>query len=188
MNFRLLNNWYNSDALRQLDFPDLVRQWLSSSGSMTLAMREVTENQLDIKLLSSGMQMISEQEAQLLGIDSDSEVFTREVLMQQEGESLLYGRSIFPSTVPEHAMQVIRELGNEPLGEVLFQANEQPRLSMQYAMVDGDMYLYESLERYLPQTEPLYARRSLFCYHNELVLVQEIFLTEHPINALVKSE
>ena len=188
MNFKLLNNWYNSDALRQLEFPELVRQWLSGSGSMTLAMRELTDNQLTIRVLSSGMQTINEQEAHLLGIDSDAEVYTREVLMQHEGESLLYGRSIFPATLSEQAMRTIKGLGDEPLGEVLFEANKQPRLSMQYAMVDSAMYLYQSLAKHLPQTDPLYARRSLFCYHDELVLVQEIFLTEHPINAVVSSE
>ena len=58
---------------------------------------------------------------------------------------------------------------------------------MQYALLDKQAYLYQSLSRYLPQSKPLYARRSIFKYHQDNVLVQEIFLSPHPVYALAKA-
>ena len=188
MNRQFLNRWHNSEELAQQGLPDIVHQWLGGAGSMTHAMRNLTENQLELKVLSSEPQLVCSDEASLLGASPAEPLLTREVLMQQDGEPLLYGRSVFPASLPEQDLARIQSLGSEPLGELLFSLNEQPRMSMQYAMLDQQTYLYQALAKHLPQSEPLYARRSLFKYQQDQVLVQEVFLTAHPVYALVNCD
>ena len=188
MNRQTLNRWYNIDQLEQQAQPDIVRQWLGAVGSMTHAMRSLTEEQLQLQLLSSAPQQVHSEEAELLGALTSIELFTREVLMQQEEEALLYGRSIFPASLADVDLATIENLGTEPLGEVLFKLKEAPRLSMQFAMLDKNNYLYQALNQHLIQSEPLFARRSLFDYQGQHVLVQEVFLTPHPIYALVNCD
>lgn len=155
---------------------------------MTRAMRSLTDDQLELKLLSSEHQLVGEDEASLLGLNSAQSLLTREVLMQQDNEPLLYGRSIFPDSLATDALATIESLGTKPLGDILFQLSDEPRLSMQYAMLDEQTYLYQALNKHIPQSEPLYARRSIFQYQQQRVLVQEVFLTAHPVYALINCD
>ena len=173
------NQWYTLETLNDFVLSDRLMGWLSHVGSMTRLIKTQTED-FKLEVLSAGEQSANPVELGLLGLEPTTPTYIREVRMSAAEEAWLLGRSIFPLDLVQNDSHAVQSLGETPLGRLLFGQEGQPRLSIEVALLDNSAPLLQQLKI----TESLYARRSIFSYHTGRVLVQEVFLPQHPIYRL----
>lgn len=102
----------------------------------------------------------------------------REVLLCHQGQPLVFAHSLIPQTTELHRHRSLAKLGNQPLGQWLFQQPHIERQSISYKKLRPSHPLF----RRIPNAkEPHYwARRSWFKLGKEGLLVSEVFLVSMP--------
>jgi chorismate--pyruvate lyase len=173
------NHWLSLDKLNDFELSDRLVTWLSHVGSMTRFIKSHTDA-FRLEVLTAGPQRADTLERQLLNLAKDKPTYIREVKMSADNQAWLFGRSIFPLDLVNSDNGAVQTLGETPLGRLLYAQEGQPRLSIEVALLDRSNPLIQRLDC----DGPLYARRSIFRYHSDKVLVQEIFLEEHPVYSI----
>lgn len=154
-----------------------LRRWLADSGSLTAALRGISDD-FGVRLLAQGWAPPGRDEAALLhgGGSGPALGWVREVLLCDGATPL-----VFAHTAVGHAdlegWPWLRGLGRRPLGEVLFRHPRVVRLPLRFRRLDARHPLYHSA-RLAGSTDDgeLWARRSLFRLDGRLLLVTEVFL------------
>jgi chorismate--pyruvate lyase len=111
-------------------------------------------------------------------------ILVREVLLVCDNVPQVFARSILPISSLTGSEQALAHLGNQPLGQVLF---NNPTLSRQglevsaFSAGTGVARLAKKLITQLPSdraisTKPLWGRRSIFMINNKPLMVAEVFL------------
>jgi chorismate--pyruvate lyase len=173
-----INQWLSTEEFQPFADNNQHCNWLFDTGSMTQRLTVATNKPLVIKLLSSEHQDISKQEQQLLNSQLKATAFVREVIMQVDGQSWMYGRTVIPDETLKGPGGQLKLLGTKSLGSVLFKNKKNLRLSIEVAKINNQHDLFPQL---LPEvkkgkTLELWARRSMFLFEDSPLLVQEVFL------------
>ncbi len=145
--------WHQIDdtlpSLISQALPNSVKHWVLDSDSLTAKLRAVYPA-FNVELITNEPENASEEVADILGT---LEVYRREVYLCSNKTRLVYAVSFIPKACHE-----LLELGNTPLGEVLF--NSATR---------------KSIELSLTKNTP--GRRSIFQYKSHRIIVCEFFIT-----------
>lgn len=174
----LPEHWY--DCARHLEkISDRQAQdWVKSESSLTVRIKELGIA-FNVELLQQTTQSIT---AKLRGKleTADQQGLFREVLLKQGHTPLVYAQTIMPESTVTGTERVLAELGNQSLGQVLFQTPQAIRSEIEFAQVlPGSplgQYIQQSLEQEMER--PCYMRRSLFHLKEKPLLVCECFLPE----------
>ena len=90
----------------------------------------------------------------------------------------------FTLALPISRSPMLRELqnmGSRPLGEKLFSSRQVHRLSYSIGIVEAEHGLWQRTHKWFPDLPPaLWARRSLFSFHQQPLLIYEVFLPTCP--------
>lgn len=131
----------------------------------------------NVELLSQVHKSLLVSHRSKLNIDDELGLH-REVLLKQGELPLVYAQTLMPESTISGTEKMLAELGNQSLGQVLFQSPQAIRGEIEYAKVDSDSelgrYIGERLQQ--PITQPCFIRRSLFHLNNKPLLVCECFL------------
>ncbi len=107
-------------------------------------------------------------------------VWLREVLMIADGMPWLYGRTLIPQPLLEHAELGLTTLGTTPLGERLFNLPVPPQRSdIEVAVVTPPLVLVTRVAA--PPRQPWWARRSRLMLPQGSLFVTDLFLPACPI-------
>ena len=174
------NQWLSLAALEQYELSSTQLLWLSHQDSMTRLIRAHCQSEFALEVITEGMKRPYQSEIDTLAIASD-EAYVREVKMIADEADWLYGRSIFPHGSLDGDGDAVKQLGSKPLGRLLFKDNLKPRESIEVALLSPDHELLSGAPLGESNDQSLLARRSLFRYHDRQVLVQEVFLPDHPL-------
>lgn len=157
---RFSQRWYPATH-PLLDMPDNLRHWLLSSGSLTQQLTQFAHGQFHVEPFKQQYQRIFLHESQLLGIHPTARAWVREVyLYGDQPKPWVKARSIIPVSTLNGKGRQLKYLGSRSLGSVLF-GRYTPQCERQIAR--------------LPEG---WARRSLYVWHGQPLIVQEVFLTE----------
>lgn len=153
-----LTRWY-SPKQPLLSLPMSLRHWLLASGSLTRQLTVLANGQFRVEPLQQGFSSIYLNESQLLNTGLTEQAWVREVyLFGCDQQPWVKARSIFPLKTLKGEGLRLRYLKNKPLGSLLFYRG-QPECTRQIAC--------------LPEG---WARRSLYYWHHQPLIVQETFL------------
>lgn len=166
---RFSQRWYPvSHPL--LDIPHPLRHWLLSSGSLTQQLTAFAHGQFHVAPFSQRYQRVFLHESQLLGLAPTARAWVREVyLYGDQPQPWVKARSVIPVRTLNGKGRQLKYLGSRSLGSVLFG---------RYA---------PDCQRQITQLPEGWARRSLYLWHGQPLIVQEIFLTEF-CQALIERE
>lgn len=169
------NLWLSAEDSQLAALPVTLKEWLLDSGSLTARLREQYQD-VRIALLRQETAAISPGEQQLF--DADKHSFEiREILFICDGQPRVFARTLLPESTLELTQANFRQLGNRPLGEVLFQTSGMERGAIQVSSFDADSSIgHFSKQLGYPIRQPLWGRRSLFYLQQQPLLVTEIFL------------
>ncbi len=155
-------------------FPAAIRPWLQDRGSLTQKLKQQCPH-FSVQRLFEGFALPLPSEAQKLNLSSQTQVWTRIVLLMCDQQPVVYARTLIPHLTPANPWQRIQNLGNQPLGELLFELPHLHRSEFEFTQTQA---CWPACPNALSQTLT-YARRNLFLQQSHPLLLTEVFLTLH---------
>lgn len=153
-----------------------LHPWLTDRGSLTARlMARCTE--FSVLPLRQNLAVANRDEAWLLQLPPHRLALVREVLLRCDGLPAVFAHSLIASDELRRTWRFVAQLGNRPLGAVLFANPRIQRQPLHYKSLDARHPLYRGAAEHLPHVPPrLWARRSLFTLNHAPLLVTEVFL------------
>ncbi len=151
--------------------------WLKDTGSLTKRLIAFCQGQFSVRLLHQGWGQSLNTEARLLGTRRGEAAIIREVELMCDTQALVFARTLIPATSLTGGARRLAQLGNKPLGAVLFADPATRRTRIQIARISPRYPLYAAATDHLVhKPAELWGRRTLFLYAGKPILVNEIFL------------
>ncbi len=151
--------------------------WMMQADSMTATMKLKFGKNFYLKLLSQSKQYLTTSEASLLKMPVSQPVMVRVVEMGGV-KPCLWGRAILTEKLLSgETAKPLLQLGEKPLGEVLFQDPTLVRTEFEIAKIFPDQAEARWIQAYSVHW-PVTARRSLFYFFKKPLLLTEVFLEE----------
>jgi chorismate--pyruvate lyase len=172
-----MKHWTHWQTPVLAPIPAALRDWLTDTGSLTRQLQQVCQQSFSVALLQSGWQRPLPDESLLLHQPLGQRMFTREVQLLDGAQPQVYARSLVPVSTYHAKRARFDALGNQSLGEMLFNDPQLERGPIQVACLQPGQPLFNQASRYLQQTpSQLWARRSCFYLAGKAMLVNEVFL------------
>lgn len=154
-----------------------IHDWLKTPTSLTAKLKSLCPD-LEVEVLFEGFATPLLSEAQKLGLAIDEEVWIRCVLLKCKGNCWVYARTIIPRMNPQNPWQELQQLGNKPLGEVLFEMSSVKRSAFEFSKdpLNYWPHLINNLASPIRTKAPGFARRSIFEERGAPLLLTEVFL------------
>lgn len=150
--------------------------WLRDSGSLTQRIMQHCKH-FAVHSVRSGMARIALDESATLGIAPQQLAWSREVFLYADDQPVIFAHSACKEL--RGAWQILRQLGNRPLGALLFSHPQIIRQPLHYKTLRAHHPLYRRAASVLSDPPGrLWARRSLFYLQGAPLLVTEVFLPE----------
>jgi len=169
--------WLDITSHRRSGIPELVYQWLGDTGSLTKRLIDFCQGQFSVRLLHQGWGQPLNTESRLLGTRRAETAMVREVELLCDTQPLVFARTLIPATSLTGGARRLAQLGNKPLGAVLFSDPATQRSRIQIARISPRYPLYAAATDHIDhKPTELWGRRTLFLYAGKPILVNEIFL------------
>lgn len=151
--------------------------WLRNRGSLTARLQ--ARGRFAVHVLRQQLARPTADEARVLGLDSGALAWVREVALTCDARFVVFAHTVLPRR-PRGPLSVwLARLGNRSLGALLFSHAGFTRGPMTFQRLDHRHALYApacaALQLAEADSPVLWARRSLFGFAGQTVLVSEIF-------------
>lgn len=165
-------NWHSPVAS---EINDYLLDWLMDPSSLTARLKKHSDK-FQVQVLGQQIEACSEQEANA-DIKQGEQVLVREVLLFCDEVPQVFARSLLPLRSLTGKEQALTQLGNQSLGQVLFNNPELKRKCIEVSSFDNSSSVTQIANYYnLPQKTQLWGRRSVFLLHDKPLMVGEVFL------------
>lgn len=168
--------WKPARLIQRVSASPQIQSWLNTPNSLTARIRQSCPH-MRVHVLCEKIQRPLVDECTALGLRPNDQAWVRAVLLQCDQQNWVYARTVIPNLTPENPWTTLQQLGNKPLGEVLFELPSIGRTPFEFsrqALSDWP-YLSEQLEAEYSQGKG-YARRSIFTQKEAPLLLTEVFL------------
>ena len=164
--------WQNPNAftIRQV-----LLDWLLDPNSLTARLKRNSQH-FEVKVLGQKIEPCHIQEANE-DISAGEQVLVREVLLYCDDIPQVFARSLLPLKSLTGEEQQLAHLGNQSLGQVLFNQPGLTRKKIEIAKFDQQSSV-ANLANYLQldMSAEMYGRRSVFMLKDKPLMVAEVFL------------
>jgi chorismate--pyruvate lyase len=152
----------------------LYLPWLRDSGSLTARIQ--ARGRFSVCLLRQEKALPTRDEALMLGIKAGALAWVREVALRCDGEVVAFAHTVLPCCPRGPLTRWLARLGNRSLGSLLFAHVGFARGEISYRCLDVRHPLFQPAIKVIGgQPEKLWARRSLFRFGQQSVLVTEVY-------------
>ena len=166
--------WYRRNQLfNQSINPDLM-SWLFDASSLTARLIALCGKNFSVRVVSQHWQKLEADEAAAMSLNNVRSALVRQVLLCCNDQPLIYARTVIPVTTVQGAQRRYANMGNRPLGAMLFADRTMQREEVQVAVLDAS----HEANQYTQINEPVWGRRSVFRVAGKPLLVSEFFLPE----------
>lgn len=150
--------------------------WLHDRGSLTRRIQQRC-SEFRVRNVCSHLATAARDETALLGLPLRQKIYTREVLLYADGVPVVFAHSVAGVHHLRGAWHALQNLGNRPLGALLFAHPLVERAPLRFKLLKPQHALFRRAATVLDTApERLWARRSLFILHGAPLLVTEVFL------------
>lgn len=149
--------------------PAAQRAWLLDPGSLTAHLRARHGGELRVRVLAEGRAMPTAGERRRLSLGPEP-VYVRRVALNRAGADLVLARTLIPPGTLRGEGERLLELGETPLGELVFSDFAATRGEFELARLAPPTVLFPELD------SPCWARRSMLNLATGPILVTEAFL------------
>lgn len=133
---------------------------MSDKGSLTSALRSISNETFEVKVLKEELTKPYPSEAEKLGLKTNINAKIRQVELFIHGTPVVYARSVIPTYLIERAETGLANLGTKPLGHLLFKDGKMKKSRREFTSIEG-----------------VQGRRTPYDYEGGTILVNEFFLT-----------
>ena len=127
-----------------------------------------------MRVISQRWQIIGAEEASAMSLNHVGSALVRQVLLCCGDKPLVYARTVIPVTSIQGAQRRYVNMGNRPLGAMLFADRTMRREEVQVAMLPD----WHEANQYAASDERVWGRRSVFRVTGKPLLVSEYFFPE----------
>lgn len=150
---------------KSCELPKGQQALLYDSGSLTQYLRRLTQGKIELKVCREEWQHPYASECERLQLPRDEVAWLRESNWVFENEVWIQNRVIVPAKVLQTAAgEAIKNCGKKSLGDILFSDAQLERDSFDFVNLSQD-------------NKKIIARRSIFVFQQQPMLVTEIFLS-----------
>jgi len=159
-----------------------VQKWLRDEGSLTRrVMQACGDSAFRVRLLHQGWGSPLYSEARALKLRRGHATLIREVELICGDCPWVFARTLIPATSLVGSARRLTQLGEKPLGAVLFSDRKVRRGMTQMARLQPRHPLFIAATGHLDQLpDELWGRRTIFHLAGRPILVNEIFLPDIP--------
>jgi chorismate--pyruvate lyase len=159
-----------------------MRDWLTTPGSLTARLIGHSR-QFRVQKLRQETNLCLADEAAAIGLAKPRRVWEREVLLRCDGEPVVYGHTVVPTSATAQDWPLFSALGERSLGTTLFYDPLVQRGQLEFARIRPGHPLLARVHaalaregRGLGSDTVYYARRCVYRRRQGLLLVTEVFL------------
>ena len=180
---KLEPEWGDWRSQRLREVPVGLSNWLLESGSLTRKVIQACgRGCFRVRLLRQSWGAPLNSERLFLGSRRGVMMLIREVELLCDETPWVFARTLIPATSLQRSVRRLTQLGERPLGAVLFSDPKVHRGDTQYARLQQRHPLFQTaLEHVEAVPESLWGRRTLFTIAARPLLVNEIFLPDIPL-------
>jgi chorismate--pyruvate lyase len=166
--------WYRRHQLFNRSLHPSLSAWLFDVSSLTARIIELCGKNFSVRVLSQNWQAMTAEEAAAMSLRHVHAALVREVLLCCNDKPLVYARTVIPVTTLQGAQRLYANMGNRPLGAMLFADRTMRREAVQVSRLPAA----HEANQYAATDEPVWGRRSVFRVAGKPLLVSEYFLPE----------
>lgn len=154
-----------------------ILNWLLDPNSLTARLKQNCEV-FHVEVLGQHIEPCSMAEANA-EIIAGEDVLVREVILYCDNIPQVFARSLLPLTSLTGPEQQLAHLGNQPLGQVIFNSPSLERKNIEIAQFNRQSSVAILAQKLaLKNQEVMWGRRSTFLLHNKPFTVAEVFLPD----------
>lgn len=170
----LISKWQH---LPPEQFPEMLASWLFDPNSLTARLKTQC-SEFKVVVLGQEQTVCSEEEA-CDHIPAGEPILVREVLLYCDDVPQVFARSLMPLATLTGDESFLSELGNQPLGQAIFNSPDLKRGDFSVAAFTDDSSVVKLARKMnLPSQDTLWGRRSIFFLHEKPLAVAEVFLPD----------
>ncbi len=155
---------------------------MSHPGSLTQKLRELSNGQMQFRLIDASWGAAYPDEAEKLGVPPSESLWIRNIEMRYQDKLWVYGRGLAPKATLLANNDSLQTAGS--IGDIIFKDPNLKRDAFEYCQLTEKNAYYQPIKSALNDTEePIWARRSILYFHQKPILVVEIFLPEVLLDA-----
>lgn len=152
-----------------------LRSWLIEPDSLTARLKAHSKTFV-VQVLGQSIMACRPQEANS-DIEAGEDVLVREVLLLCDGIPHVFARSLLPLNSLTGEQEKLAHLGEQSLGQVLFNHPELIRKNIEVANFNDNKAINALIQELkLDQIKDIWGRRSVFVIDNKPMVVAEVFL------------
>ena len=167
MNLMHTRKWISFEEMNLLlcDKKDKeIKSWLLEKGPITERIK--SNGDFELELVKDKVDFVSDDEKSFLG-SMGGKIKVREVLLHENNKPKVWARSCIPLKTIKDGLSSLGELGNKPLGDILFEKDIFKKKKVLYSSFRG-----ESLKHY-------WGRKTKYLVNKLPFSVMEVFLIEY---------
>ena len=148
--------------------------WLFDTSSLTARLIDLCGKDFTVKVISQHWQIIDSEEAAAMSLQGERAALVRQVLLCCADKPLVYARTVIPKMTVQGAQRRYANMGNRPLGAMLFSDRTMKLEAVQVAELPAS----HQANKYIESDLPVWGRRSVFRVSGRPLMVSEYFLPE----------
>lgn len=168
------HRWYRRHQLFNHALDASLSAWLFDVSSLTARLIELCGKDFSVQVISQCWQTLEAEEAAAMSLQHVHSALVREVLLCCNDQPLVYARTVIPSTTVKGARRRYANMGNRPLGAMLFADRTMRREPVQVSLLP----VMHKANQYTKSDLPVWGRRSVFRVSGKPLLVSEYFFAE----------
>jgi chorismate--pyruvate lyase len=182
----LTGQWQSPSDANLILPPHPLKDWLLDEGSLTARLKDRCEN-FQVQVIGEQHQLCSAAEACNL-IKIGEPILVREVILYCDNVPQVFARSLLPLASLTGKEQALASLGEQPLGQVLFNNASLKRQRLEVSSFNCDSSVAILAKDLFKQSnaqqsselviQKLWGRRSIFMLENKPLMVAEVFLPD----------
>lgn len=166
--------WRSPDC-QKID-PTLL-DWLIDPTSLTARLKKHCQH-FEVQVLGEKITTCKKNEANDY-ITEGEKVLVREVLLLCDHKAQVFARSLLPSSFLQQEQKAFANIGNQSLGQLLFNHPNLIRKNIEVATFDQQSKIAKLAEQSSLPSQPLmWGRRSIFLINKNPLMVSEVFLPD----------
>ncbi|HRX71182.1 MAG: chorismate lyase [Candidatus Competibacteraceae bacterium] len=179
--FNNLPRWRRYRVGAACNPPPGLACWLFDPGSLTWRLRQCCPDRFQVRVLRQGWSRPYRDEARVLRLRLEARTWTREVQLFCGDQPWVFARTLIPAATLRGRGRRLTQLGNRPLGEVLFSDPGVQRGPVEIARIITGQRLHQcAFAGFAEPPDAIWGRRSIFRIDGQPLLVCEIFLPDSP--------
>lgn len=166
--------WYRRHQLFNHSISPPLIDWLFDASSLTSRLIGLCGDDFSVRVISQHYQKLDSTEASAMALKKVHSALVRQVVLCCNDQPLVYARTVIPVTTIQGAQRRYANMGNRPLGAMLFADRTMQREAVEVAMLPPSHRAYQ----YTASSDSVWGRRSVFRVSDKPLLVSEYFLPE----------